>query len=323
MCHCVLSASAAGAPRCWRVPGAARRAGPSGAPAARAETIRVQVRRRTAAHRSRRCRSSSMSRPRLISEFAPAAGDDRTRWSGCSKCRRSSRAPTRSPHRGRHARDGFDLCSTDALPALRAGAAWPRRAGRRRRRDAVAADAGRGALVRRRAGARRVPRRLRRPHERRGGCLGRHRPPYLVGAAGRRAGGRRARDVDATRPRRAALRPRSTPTPAPRRRQADRDPGPRTRRRRAARSRSLLRGTAHVVVRGEVFRDVADARASARAAPEHAFDVTPSTGRDSCFPGTRLRPRRGLVPGGCARAHPMPAARYVQDVLQHYFPGRR
>ena len=78
-------------------------------------------------------------------------------------------------HRGRHAAQGFDVCSYDPLPVVRAGPA-PRiqmeRAGTRSGR----ADGRPDPLVRRRAGPRRVPRRLRGTHERQQRGLAGRRP---------------------------------------------------------------------------------------------------------------------------------------------------
>ena len=88
-------------------------------------------------------------------------------------------------HRGRHAREGFDLCSTTHCqiyePARLATSRWAPVV-----RDAVQRTAGAGPHVRRRAGRRGVPRRLRRVDERRSGRVGWAATPVPARPAGRR-----------------------------------------------------------------------------------------------------------------------------------------
>ena len=111
----------------------------------------------------------------ILSEFAPAGGDP----AAVERMLEVQAVIGRTyaiGHLGRHAREGYDVCDRTHCQLYQPGrlttSRWAPQARRRGPADGVP-----GALVRRRAGARRVSRRLRRPHERRRRGVGRHGPP--------------------------------------------------------------------------------------------------------------------------------------------------
>ena len=216
--------------------------------------------------------------------------------SGCSRSRRCIARTYAVSNRGRHAKDGFDVCSTTHCqlyePARLTTSRWAAAA-----QAAVQRTAGRAALVRRRAGARGVPRRLRRPYERRRRGLGRRRRRLSLPAPtdGGPAGSAHA-DVDLRDARPGAARARSTPIPAPRSAPgsiASRSPGA-TQAGRA--EQILLRGTRTFVVRGEVFRDVVTRAFGVKSLRSTLFTRARSRATRSCFPA-----RASATASACAR----------------------
>ena len=80
----------------------------------------------------------------------------------------------------------------------------------------------------------------------------------------------------------------------------------------------LLRGTRTFVVRGEVFREVVTRALGVKTLRSTLFTVKKS-GRRVHLLGKRLRPRRRPLPG--RRAGAAQGRRSPDDVLEHYFPG--